>query len=462
MNRSLLTAALLALPVAVLATEAMQGYTLIPSGSKTTLVDQSGTTVASWATGGYAAYLTDSGTLIGQSGNGTGPGAPYGKLVEVRGTTVLRSWQWTSPTSGTLHHAHTIMPNGHWLAVGYEQVSGITGYSGNLWNEHILEYDPVAAKVVWEWKATDHMSTTNNPRKINPTKLTTGGDAFHFNSVSYDPDRDLVLVSSHAMNEILVVDHSTTTAQAATSTGGRYGHGGDFLFRWGSAKNYGGTSATVTNVFHGGNIVGPGLPGAGHFLVFANTDVVAKHSRAYEVSADFSSADTGYTLAASGEFNASVVFNWYSTTGTYESAGNFGFVQRLPNGNTFITFTKSSKFVEVDSTGTIRLTLTGDAKRALRYPKTFAGLAALGIVPTSVATRTARAFGVENLRGRILATGLASGDVVRVYDASGTLRFEGAIVGESLSIPTSGWSRGVHLVQVRSPGSVSARPVTIL
>lgn len=460
------------------ATPSSRAATLVPGSASTTLLDSAGTTVLNtWSSyGGYSAYLTDSATLLAQTGKGTGPGAPYASLVEVGWTgTALRTWTWKSTNGGTLHHAHNVMPNGHWLAVGYNSMTkaqlaakGVTISGTFLYDEHVMEYDPVAGKVVWEWVASDHMGNSNDRGLINAAKLSTSqGDALHFNSVSYDPIHDLVMVSSHMMNEILVIDHSTTTAQASSRAGGHYGKGGDILFRWGSAGNYGGTSATVTNVFHGGNFVAPGCPGAGNFLVFANTDVAAKHSRAYEVKGSL--ADTGFVVASGGEFESSVPFSWYSATGSYESAGNFGNVQRMPNGNTFITFTKSKKLVEVDTAGNIAqsITLSSECKRAVRYPYSYAGLSKTSVYTgggtTGLAARHADpAWTVQQGNGRLVLKGVGPAALVRVLDAAGRVGFSGRSSGPDLEIPVSGLADGLHVVQVVQAGVLQSRTLSVL
>src|SRR6185295_606711 len=57
-------------------------------------------------------------------------------------------------------------------------------------------------------------------------------DWTHVNAVSYNPDLDQIMISSRMFSEVWIIDHSTTAAEAATSKGGKYGKGGDLLYRW--------------------------------------------------------------------------------------------------------------------------------------------------------------------------------------------------------------------------------------
>lgn len=60
----------------------------------------------------------------------------------------------------------------------------------------------------------------------------------HLNSVDYDEINDLILLSSKFHNEIYIIDHSTSIEEAKSHKGGKYGKGGDFLFRWGNPRSY--------------------------------------------------------------------------------------------------------------------------------------------------------------------------------------------------------------------------------
>ncbi len=464
MKATIFAALLLAGAVQILA-EAAAGYVLVPSGNATQLLDAANTSVKNWTTGGYTAYLTNTGTLVGQTGNGSAAAAGFGSLVEKtdasQGSAQKNIW-----TASGFHHAHWVMPNGHWLGTVAVKINpktalaaaGYTGTMTSMWDERIQEWDPATKTVMWEWKASDHTSGTNHPRKFNSNTLFKNNDPIHINSVVYDSARDLVVMSSHYMNEVLVVDHSTTTAQAATSTGGKYGKGGDLLFRWGSSRNYGGSGAAMSNVVHGGGVVQGGLPGAGNFTLFGNSDNTVKHSRWYEVKGQES--DTGWVIGSNGEFAADLAFDWYSATGTYESNGHYGFGQRLSNGNTFLTFSGSNKLVEVDASKNIQRTVsvTGNVIRSMFYPMGHPALVALGLGTSGVGASIPEAgFALTQSNGRLLANGLESGSRVRIVDAHGRIRHDGIARNGRVEVATSLWTNGTYVLQATGSNASSSK-----
>ena len=105
----------------------------------------------------------------------------------------------------------------------------------------------------------------NRPPRIDP-------DFTHFNGVAYNPDLDQIAVSVWAFSEFWIIDHGTTTAQAAGHTGGRRGRGGDLLYRWGNPRAYRAGTKADRKLFrqHNAHWIPRGLPGAGHLLLFNN------------------------------------------------------------------------------------------------------------------------------------------------------------------------------------------------
>ena len=74
------------------------------------------------------------------------------------------------------------------------------------------------------------------------------------------------------VRRIWIIDHSTTTEEAAGHTGGNSGQGGDLLYRWGNPEAHGVGGAADQKLFvqHDARWIGEGLPGEGNILVFNN------------------------------------------------------------------------------------------------------------------------------------------------------------------------------------------------
>ena len=72
------------------------------------------------------------------------------------------------------------------------------------------------------------------PEDIAPDGLSS--DFMHTNAINYNAVLDQVVMSVPRFNEIRVIDHSTTTEEAAGHAGGRWGRGGDLLYRWGKPR----------------------------------------------------------------------------------------------------------------------------------------------------------------------------------------------------------------------------------
>ena len=160
-----------------------------------------------------------------------------------------------------------------------------TDNNGELWSEMIIEVVPdydngVGGEIIWEWHLSDHVTTNPaaNPQLVDINyqggvgNSATLADWAHFNGIDYNPILDQIVISPRDFSEIWVIDHSTTTAQAARHTGGSSGMGGDLLYRWGNPAAYGrGTPANQKLFFqHNPTWIPPGRPGEGNILIYNN------------------------------------------------------------------------------------------------------------------------------------------------------------------------------------------------
>ena len=180
------------------------------------------------------------------------------------------------------------------------------------------------------------------------------GDWTHVNSVAYNPELDQLMISVHEFSEIWIIDHSTTTAEAASHTGGRSGKGGDLLYRWGNPIAYRAGTAADQRSFaqHHAQWIDKSLPGAGHVLFFNNGNGRrdGQYSTVDEIILPVD-AQGRYTLEPGKAYGPEQAAWSYSAPNKTDLFSNFiSGAQRLPNGNTLICSGASGTLLEVTPT----------------------------------------------------------------------------------------------------------------
>jgi hypothetical protein len=171
----------------------------------------------------------------------------------------------------------------------------------------------------------------------------------HINAVNYNPELDQIVISSRGQDEIFIIDHSTTSEEAAGHTDGNSGKGGDFLYRWGNPANYGrgDESDRILGDQHSVNWIPPGYPGEGNLILFNNFHEDSQ-SAALEFAAPLE--DGNYILDGSEPYGPETwLWIYMGDITTPMQGGAF----RLENGNTLITQCHTSTIVEVDMDGNV-------------------------------------------------------------------------------------------------------------
>ena len=353
-------------------------------------VDLNGNVVHTWpgtAPAGMAVYMAPNGDLVRTRAiaNGPGGGGEGGGIERVDWNgQVLWSFQYTSATVHS-HHDIALMPNGNVLMIAWDSIGGAGAVAAgrnpnsvgtNFWAEKVIEIEPDgngSATVVWEWRAADHLVQnfdsnlpnfdvpSQRPERIDinfpPGNVGQNGDWLHFNGIDYNPELDQIIVSSRTLSEVWIIDHSTTTQEAAGSTGGLRGKGGDLLYRWGNPMAYGLGSAADRTLYgqHDCQWIDEGLPGAGHLLIFNNGNgrPGGNYSSADEVIAPINASGT-YDRPPGAAFgpSAAVLSLAHPNPGSFYSPTTSG-CDRFPNGNTMLIEGNSGFMIELDPAGSL-------------------------------------------------------------------------------------------------------------
>jgi hypothetical protein len=353
-----------------------------PMWSTTTyLIESSGTINHTWSSiyfpGVMTRWLGDGEILrtirvdVGPGTGGTGGGV---QKVEWDGTVV---WDFRYNTNGVLsHHDVRILPNGNVLLIAWETKTREEAISAGrnpnfvsssgFMPDHIIEVKPTgptSGEIVWEWHVWDHLIqnydsskenygiVVNHPELVDINYASTSEtDWLHMNSIDYNEKFDQILLSAHNFNEIWVIDHSTTTAEAAGHTGGNSGKGGDLLYRWGNPQAYGRGTSSDQKLFlqHDANWVDEGYPGEGDILIF-NNGCSRFYSTVDEIVPPVDN-NGNYYLGSGSKYGPTEQIWIYNPQPSFYSTIISG-AQRLPNGNTLICNGETGEIFEVTHEG---------------------------------------------------------------------------------------------------------------
>jgi len=400
---------------------AFQGYTLFaPLRTKITyLIDMRGRVIHTWSSGyapGNSAYLLDDGRLLRAAREPDPPrfrGGGIGGRVQILSWEGEVLWDYRYADDTQCHH-HDVepLPNGNVLLIAWETRSTAEAIAAGcdpetigdqLWPDTVVEVRPrgkTDGDIVWRWRVWDHLVqdqdaskanfgvVADHPERIdvnfdrNVTRMSpaetarlrdlgyVGGDDeeedapekrsadwLHTNAIAYNAKLDQIVLSVLGFNELWVIDHSTTTEQAAGHRGGRYGKGGDLLYRWGNPQAcFAGTPADQT-LFgqHDVHWIPPGSPGGGNLLVFNNGRgrEDGRYSSVDEIATPLA-ANGSYATSAGQDYGPPAAKWRYTSTKRGDFfAGHISGAQRLPNGNTLICSGEKGRFFEVDTSGKI-------------------------------------------------------------------------------------------------------------
>jgi hypothetical protein len=371
-------------------TTPQEGFTLFSplDSTETYLIDVDYNIVHTWNDShnpGKAVYLLDNGNLLRTYRVG---GQPASLLDGDGGGVHVLRWDGTevwdyqlANSDELLHHDAEVLPNGNILLLAWENKTEAgaiaAGHdpsflsSSYFWSEKVLELDPSTGAIVWEWHLWDHLVqdfdsyqanfgvVADSPQLVNlnyPAAPASNGDWAHVNTVKYNAEFDQIVLSSRNLSEIWIIDHSTTTAEAASHSGGTFGKGGDLLYRWGNPQAYNRGNPSDQTLFgqHDIQWIPDGYPGAGNFLVFNNG--LGRSGNPWSSVEEFTppvDAQGNYSLVPSAAYGPAASVWSYSDTPTTFYANHISGAERMPNGNTLICDGASGRLFEVDTLGTV-------------------------------------------------------------------------------------------------------------
>ena len=332
----------------------------------------------------------------------------------------LWEFDYCTPKRHCMHHDIEPMPNGNILLIvndfkTHEEAESIGFKPTNdraIAFQRIIEIEPNlkdgSTRIVWEWDILDHIVQDLYPDRPNYGKPSEHigkidvnyvgkstkfipGSVFHFNAISYNEERDQILVSNFGTNEIFILDHSTTTKEAKTDKGGVSGKGGDLIYRWGNPNAYGMAGIESRQLFkqHDAAWISKGIPGKGDISIFNNGVNRKPMYTAYIELKLPKLRNSRYQRASNKPFGPMApAYEFSQFAGDVPEVFFAPFMsgaRRLPNGNIFgVSGIVSGMFEVTDKGEEVLRTVPGSRStfyRAYKFPKDYPAFNSRNLAP---------------------------------------------------------------------------------
>lgn len=390
------------------------GYTLFNprADDRLFLIDNCGEVVNEWDFSGkksFSSYILENGNLLQTS--------RFDADIRDWDNNVLWAINYQDVFGFEIHHDIEPLPNGNFLVLVRDVYTNTEMFAQGMDTsyplptivlERLIEIQPVgtnSAQIVWEWKLFDHLVQDFDNTKPNfgnvsmsPELIDINYDAgfasdfIHTNAIDYNEDLDQIALSGRHLHEVFVIDHSTTTAQAASHNGGIYGKGGDLLWRWGNPEVYdqGTISDRKLGRQHDIKWIADG-PHQGKMSVFSNDGYGNDFSASSIHIIDQNDTNGVYSISSGKFLPQDYFWSWDGTimTEVMHAAAQSG-VQIMSNGNALINESDIGRLTEVDNAGNViwvyRIPVGNDITfnqfdqplgngsfRAQRYPEDYVG-----------------------------------------------------------------------------------------
>lgn len=336
--------------------------------------------------------------------------------------------------------------------------------------DKIVEIKPTGkttGEILWEWHSWDHITDSpngkpglfdENHRYKGRTKRM-GEDWTHSNSISYNAELDQIVLGVKHFSEFIIIDHSTTTQEAKGNTGGKYGKGGDILYRWGCPENYGATGTKYIKDHHSSAWIPkyfPGttkeVPGGGNVLFLHNTTGTA-------VSVKLPGNGDGFYPKEAGKPFEPSTPEWTAKSNVLKSP-NEGSVQRLPNGNCFVADWYDGKLQEMNSNGSSQWDFSlsngpmmGGPNQAHKYAKSYLGSSTSHIEKKKYLSKSTLPIEIysnqssENIS--ISIKGINKTSQIYITSLNGREVFSGYTTNNKFTWSTKNMAVGIYMVIVK-------------